>query len=497
MSYVLKMFPRTHITIAASVSLIVTAAVLMSPSSRVEANRVAYALDLDEGSVAKTGFASPEATADTRGNPEESAAESSKAEKQTEDAAAGNRTLATVDAPVAETSSGSEQTVEDKQDTDRQAASQSAELEWQTFKIRSGDTLSSLFRKAGFNDGLMLSVIHGEGEVDKLQRLYSGESIRFATDGAGDLAAIELQRNLLESLKIKKEGEVFKGETVLREPEARPAFASGEIDGSLYLAAREAGLSDRLAMEMAGIFGWNIDFVYDVRKGDSFEVVYEELYLDGEKFETGKILSARFVNRGKEVVALRYTDSNGDTDYYSPSGSSMRKAFLRTPINARVSSSFNLQRRHPVLDVVRPHEGTDYAAPPGTPIKAAGDGRVSFAGWKGGYGRTVILHHGDNITTLYAHMSRLGKGIGKGSRVKQGDTIGHVGSSGMVTGPHLHYEFRVNGSPRNSRTVKLPDAKPVPKTEMARFQKFAKQEVAKFELFRRNDQTQLAFATDE
>jgi murein DD-endopeptidase MepM/ murein hydrolase activator NlpD len=379
--------------------------------------------------------------------------------------------------------------------TKEPVAKKAPELDWQAFDIRSGDTLSSLFRKAGFDDGLMLSVIHGEGEAGELQRLYAGETIRFATDQSGELAVIKLQRNLLESLKISKSDDGFQGETVIRKPDSRPAFASGEIEGSLYVAAREAGLSDRVAMEMAGIFGWNIDFVYDVRKGDRFEVVYEELYLDGEKFDTGNILSARFVNRGEEVIALRYTDSTGDTDYYSPNGSSMRKAFLRTPISARVSSSFNLQRRHPVLDVVRPHEGTDYAAPPGTPIKAAGDGRVIFAGWKGGYGRTVILQHGDNITTLYAHMNRLGRGIKHGSRVKQGDTVGHVGSSGMVTGPHLHYEFRVNGSPRNSRTVKLPDAKPVPKSEIARFQSFAEQEVAKLDLFRGDGRQQLALAS--
>lgn len=264
----------------------------------------------------------------------------------------------------------------------------------------------------------------------------------------------------------------------------------------LYLAAREAGLNDSLTMELAGIFGWDIDFVYDVRKGDQFEVVYEELYLDGEKFDTGRILSARFVNRGEENLALLYTDSNGDSDYYAPDGKSMRKAFLRTPINARISSPFNLQRRHPVLDVVRPHEGTDYAAPPGTPIKAAGSGRVKFAGWKGGYGRTVILQHGDNITTLYAHMSRLGKGIKNGTRVKQGQTIGHVGSSGMVTGPHLHYEFRLNGSPRNSRTVKLPDAKPIPSSEMARFKQFTEQRIAQFDVFRESYQ-QLALASDD
>lgn len=489
------MFPKTHITIAASVSLVVTAAVLMSPSSRVEANRVAYALDLKEGSVAKTGFASPSVATSTPGTParvlEAKARPESRIKK--DDTNTPAPTLAMIDASPKALPLKASATPEPAQTPEQTAP----ELDWQIFNVRSGDTLSSLFRKAGFNDGLMLSVIHGEGEADELQRLYAGETIRFATDEAGELTAIELQRNLLESLQIEKNEGAFEGETVVREPDARPAFASGEIDGSLYTAAREAGLSDGLAMEMAGIFGWNIDFVYDVRKGDRFEVVYEELYLDGEKFDTGEILSARFVNRGEEVIALRYTDSKGDTDYYSPNGSSMRKAFLRTPISARVSSSFNLQRRHPVLDVVRPHEGTDYAAPPGTPIKAAGDGRVSFAGWKGGYGRTVILQHGDNISTLYAHMNRLGRGIRNGSRVKQGDTIGHVGSSGMVTGPHLHYEFRVNGSPRNSRTVKLPDAKPVPKTEMARFQKFAEQEVAKLALFRGDNQQQLALASEE
>ncbi len=473
MRHVLKMFPKTHITIAAATTVVVAAAILMSPSADVEANRMAYALDLDKGTITESDKRSVD-QAETYKKPEP-------------EAQADAEIIAIMNEPQ----------VPEALDTAAATAEASEpELQWQEYKIKSGDTLSSLFGRAGFNDGVMLSVIHGEGEADKLQRLYAGETISFATDDAGELAAVDLQRNLLESLRVEKTEDGFKGETVEREPDVKPAFASGIIDGSLYIAAREAGLTDRLSMELAGIFGWNIDFVYDVRKGDRFEVVYEELYLDGEKFDTGNIISARFVNRGNEVVALQYTDSNGDTDYYSPDGSSMRKAFLRTPINARVSSSFNLQRRHPVLDVVRPHEGTDYAAPPGTPIKAAGNGRVQFAGWKGGYGRTVVLKHGDNITTLYAHMSRLGKGIKNGTRVKQGDTIGHVGSSGMVTGPHLHYEFRVNGSPRNSRTVKLPDAKPVPQSEMARFQKFANQQVAKFELFRQ-DYQQLALAADE
>lgn len=485
MRHVLKMFPKTHITIAAATSVVVAAAILMSPSADVEANRMVYALDLDEGTVTESGRKTEEPKQRTNVDSE---AQNEDSSKPVADEPAPAPAIATIK---------EDSTAPDALDTAEAVAEASEpELQWQEYRIKSGDTLSSLFRKAGFNDGVMLSVIHGDGEADKLQRLYAGETISFATDDAGKLAAIDLQRNLLETLRVEKTENGYTAETVVREPEVKPAFASGIIDGSLYVAARAAGMTDRLSMELAGIFGWNIDFVYDVRKGDRFEVVYEELYLDGEKFDTGNILSARFVNRGNEVIALQYTDSNGDTDYYSPDGSSMRKAFLRTPIDARVSSSFNLQRRHPVLGVVRPHEGTDYAAPPGTPIKAAGHGRVEFAGWKGGYGRTVILKHGDNITTLYAHMSRLGKGIKKGARVKQGETVGHVGSSGMVTGPHLHYEFRVNGSPRNSRTVKLPDAKPVPESEMARFKTFAEQQVAKFELFRK-DYQQLALAADE
>ncbi|WP_417519453.1 peptidoglycan DD-metalloendopeptidase family protein [Marinobacter sp.] len=460
----LKMFPKTHITIAATATVVVTAAILMSPSADVEAKRMSYALDLEQGSASEII-----------------------SQKQQQQPEAPSSQAVAVVADQLETAPNAENFVE---------LEPKPRLSWQTFDIKSGDTLSSLFKKAGFNDGIMLSVIHGEGEADKLQRLYAGETIRFATDNNGKLSAIELQRSLLESLKIGKQDDSFKGQTEIREPESKPAFASGTIDGSLYLAARDAGLDDRLTMELAGIFGWDIDFVYDVRKGDQFEVVYEELYLDGEKFSTGRILSARFVNRGEENIALLYTDSSGDSDYYTPDGKSMRKAFLRTPISARVSSAFNLQRRHPVLDVVRPHEGTDYAAPPGTPIKAAGNGRVQFAGWKGGYGRTVVLKHGDNITTLYAHMSRIGKGMKNGTRVKQGETIGYVGSSGMVTGPHLHYEFRLNGSPRNSRTVKLPDAQPIPASEMAQFKKFTERQVAQFEAFRTNYQ-QLALASDD
>ncbi len=464
MQHVLKSFPKAHITIAAAATVVVSAAILMSPSADVEAKRMSYALDLEQ----------------------QNNRPATKAQASRPDSPAAPETA--VAGALPEPASEAQAPEPDKVNEPR--------LEWQTFKIKSGDTLSKLFSKAGFNDATMLSVIHGEGEAGTLQRLYAGETIRFAVNSEGELAAIELQRNRLKTLKIEKQADTYSGKTDMREPEAKVAFASGTIDGSLYLSAREAGLNDQLTMEFAGIFGWDIDFVYDVRKGDRFEIVYEELYLDGERFDTGRILSARFINRGEENIALLYTDSKGESDYYAPDGKSMRKAFLRTPINARVSSSFNLQRRHPVLDVVRPHEGTDYAAPTGTPIKAAGDGRVQFSGWKGGYGRTVVLKHGDNISTLYAHMSKIHKGMKNGKRVKQGETIGYLGSSGMVTGPHLHYEFRVNGSPRNSRTVELPDAKPIPASEMARFKKVTGQQVAQLNAYRLNSQ-HLALASDD
>lgn len=454
----IQSFPKTHIAAAVAISLVVGTALALSPSADVEANRIIVPLEIEHPSAVPIQAGLFNSESSTVANPTASA------ESLLSD-------LLSDTAPAVSGPSATAPAIEDP-------APAAPEIRWSEFAVASGDTLSGLFRKAGFNDGTMLSVINGSGEASKLQRLYAGESISFATNADDELVAVRLERSRLESLLIEKGDEGFRGETVLREPEVRAAHAAGEIEGSLYLAGKQAGLTDRTTMEMAGIFGWDIDFVYDVRRGDSFEVIYEELYLDDEKIDTGKVLAVRFNNRGRELTALYYSDSEGNSDYYTPDGKNMRKAFLRAPIDARVSSPFNLQRRHPILDVVRPHQGTDYAAATGTPIKAAGDGRVSFAGWQGGYGRTVILQHGDNITTLYAHMSKLGNGIAQGQRVRQGETIGYVGATGMATGPHLHYEFRVNGVARNSRTVQLPDANPIPQSEMARFQAHTGQLVA-------------------
>ena len=223
-------------------------------------------------------------------------------------------------------------------------------------------------------------------------------------------------------------------------------------------------------MKLTSIFGWEIDFALDLRKGDKFSVVYEKRYLDGKRISNGKILVATFNNRGTDHKAVLFKQKNGSENYFTPSGRSLRTAFLRTPIPlARVSSHFNLSRKHPVLHTIRAHKGTDYAASSGTPIRATGDGRVISAGWKGGYGRAVVIKHGHNISTLYAHMSRYKKGIRAGTKVKQGQTIGYVGQSGLATGPHLHYEFRVNGIQRDAERVKFPHAAPVSRNQLAQF----------------------------
>lgn len=347
-------------------------------------------------------------------------------------------------------------------------------MKWKSFVVKEGSTLSGLFKKAGLGDALLWKVVAGSGQADDLERIFPGEELHFGFSSDGDLEAIELYRTPLKYVRIDRTEQGFVGIQKQRNPDTQTAYASAVIDSSLYVDAREAGLANKVTMQLTDIFAWQVDFVYDVRPGDSFDLIYEDLVVEGQKVGTGEVLAARMFNRGEEMIAIRHESKDGKVAYYTPEGKSMEKAFLRTPINARVSSSFNLQRRHPVLDIVRPHEGTDYAAPVGTPIKSVGEGKVIFAGKKGGYGNTVVLKHGDGITTLYAHLNRIDGSIRNGKRVVQGDVVGYLGSTGMVTGPHLHYEFRVNGEPKNSRTIPLPDAKPVPDTEMAEFKQKAR-----------------------
>jgi murein DD-endopeptidase MepM/ murein hydrolase activator NlpD len=262
----------------------------------------------------------------------------------------------------------------------------------------------------------------------------------------------------------------YEATEITREPDRRSRNVSLTIESSLFLAGMEAKLSDGMIMELAGIFGGVIDFALDPRVGDTIHVIYEELMLDGSRFGDGPILAASFTNRGETFEAYRYTDLEGDTSYYNESGVSMRKAFLRAPLDfTRVSSNFNPNRLHPIYKTQRPHRGTDYAAPRGTPVYAAGDGRVVEAGYTRPNGNYIFIQHGEQFVTHYLHLHRLK--VKKGTKVKQGQVIGTVGSTGAATGPHLHYEFLVNGVHRNPRKVHkiLPKARSLPEAEIPRY----------------------------
>lgn len=347
--------------------------------------------------------------------------------------------------------------------------------------IKQGDSLSTLFSKRGLNTELHKIMQLGD-KVKELKSVYPNQKLHFHIQDK-NLVSIELETSVNRRLKVVKRDQNYYVDEVVRDFEIRTKVASSTIKNSLFLAGQRAGLSDALIMELANIFGWDIDFALDIRTGDQFSVIFEEKYLDGEKIKDGSIIAAEFVNAGQSYRAVRYTDSKGETDYYSQNGRSMRKPFLRTPVDfARISSRFNLQRKHPLLNTIRAHKGVDYAASIGTPIKASGDGKIIHHGNKGGYGRTIIVKHGSSYSTLYAHMSQYARNTQVGQRVKQGQIIGYVGKSGLATGPHLHYEFRVNGVHRNPLTVKLPDASPLPKSEMVRFKTATAEQFAQLEL---------------
>ena len=354
---------------------------------------------------------------------------------------------------------------------------------WLEEKVKPGDSLARIFSRLDLPASLLHRIVNSSKEAKSLARIKPGQVLRVRLDGDNNLQELLLQRSAIQSLKIVPVGDSFKTLQVERSLEKRVAQATGTITDSLYQSAKRENLSDTLIMELANIFGWDIDFALEIRAGDQFSLVYEEEYLDGKKYRTGPILAAEFVNRGKVVRAVRYQDEKDNSSYFSPDGHSMRKTFLRAPVDfRRISSRFNGSRWHPVLGKKRPHKGVDYAARIGTPIKAAGDGRVIFRGRKGGYGKAVVIQHGSQYTTLYAHMSKFRGKVKNGSRVKQGQVIGYVGKSGLATGPHLHYEFRVNGVHRNPLKVKLPAAEPIAKQYRADFTKQSAPLLARLDL---------------
>ncbi|PAV48608.1 peptidase M23 [Pseudomonas sp. HAR-UPW-AIA-41] len=446
-------YPKTHLLAASGVAALLSLALLVFPSSDVEAKRTLIDLDLEadaERIIQENDDLRPESvTGETEGSPF----------SQT-----GN--------PVQKNSAGKDATNKESSNTVSQTP---ADPTRKTITVGKGDTLSTVFAQAGFDNQLVHELLASSKEAKQLSHLKVGQVLEFKLTSTGDFEGVRSKLSDLESIQLSKtdKGFVFKRDLI--KPEVRQTYARGVIDSSLFVATKRAGMSHALAMDMANIFGYDIDFALDLRDGDSFEVLYEEKVVKDKRVGSGAILAARFINRGKTFTAIRYTNKQGVSSYYTADGNSMRKAFIRTPVDfARISSRFSNGRRHPILNKIRAHKGVDYAAPRGTPIKAAGDGRVQLAGRKGGYGNTVIIQHGSRYRTLYGHMNGFAKGIRTGSTVRQGQIIGYIGTTGLSTGPHLHYEFQVNGVHVDPLSQKQLMADPIARNEKQRFLQMSK-----------------------
>jgi murein DD-endopeptidase MepM/ murein hydrolase activator NlpD len=357
-----------------------------------------------------------------------------------------------------------------------------------TLNVTPGDSLATLFSQHHLSARDLHDIMALGKPTARLQHLQPNDVITVTQRADGAVAMLKYAYDDEHLLAVRRTDDGgFTSRIAARPVKRTVRHAHGVITSSLFEAATGAGLSDNLTIQLIHIFGWDIDFVHDIRAGDQFTVLYQRLYhkktRDGAD---GPILAASFTTQDKRYEAIRYTDTGGHTDYYTPDGKSLRKAFLRAPVEyTRISSRFSLHRMHPILGYSRAHKGVDYAAPSGTPIKAAGDGRIALRGRNGGYGNCIIIQHGAKYTTVYGHMSRFKSGLHVGSYVRQGQIIGYVGMTGLATGPHLHFELRVHGVAKNPRTVKLPDAAPIAANYKADFERAATPLIAKLKTLRR------------
>jgi murein DD-endopeptidase MepM/ murein hydrolase activator NlpD len=357
-----------------------------------------------------------------------------------------------------------------------EAAEDETPESWHTIKVQAGDTLSKIFTRLGISTKDIHEMINADPACRHLRTLVSGQTLKVQVSEEQQVVSLKLEISPGDSVYLSRVDEGFQVEHKLVPLEKKLAFGKGEIQNSLFASGRRAGLDHNILAQMVEIFGWNIDFTLDLQRNDTFRVLYEEkCNEDGERVKTGSILAAEIVNGGKTHQAVRYTDKSGNTNYFTPDGYGMHQAFLRAPVNfTRISSHFG-QRNHPVMHRLRQHKGTDYSAPIGTPVQATGDGKVTFMGTRGGYGKVIELQHGSRYSTLYAHLSRFPKTIRPGNEVKQGQIIGYVGKTGLATGPHLHYEFRIGGIHHNPLTVMLPKRSPIQESSKRHFITHAKE----------------------
>lgn len=360
-------------------------------------------------------------------------------------------------------------------------------LNFKEFKVKKGDNLAKIFKRAGFSASTLHKIVNANKLNKQLTKIHPGDSLFFAANENNELIQLNYQISRTETLIVKlNDDQTISSSLDKKDIEKRTEYASGIIDSSFWNAGISSGLNEKQIINFANIFGWDIDFANDLRKGDAFTLIYENHYVDGEYIGTGKILAAEFINQGENYAAVRHSDDN----FYTPEGRSLRKAFLRAPVNFRyISSNFNPRRKHPVTGKVKAHRGIDYAAKTGTPVVAAGNGTVIKAGYNKYNGNYVFIRHGQQYVTKYLHLHK--RKVKRGEKVKQGELIGTVGATGRVTGAHLHYEFLVNGVHRNPRTVKLPKAQSLPKSELANFKPYAQEMLVSLQ---KNRELQLALA---
>lgn len=341
--------------------------------------------------------------------------------------------------------------------------------------VMKGETLFDIFKKYGLDIGELLKIKEASADIHRLKELYPGRTYKIVIDDNNNVNSFTYWIDEDNILTITHTDSGFCAERVCVDYEKKIQHVGGIIRDNLILSMGDGRENLMLALQLSDILAWDIDFTTDLRDGDEFKIVVEGYYLNGEFKKYGNILSAEFINNGETYHAYRF-EQNGQYDYYDDKGRSLRRAFLKAPLNfRRISSGFSNRRFHPILKIYRPHHGLDYAAPVGTPVSAIGDGTVIFSGYKGQYGNLVIIRHPNTWKTYYGHLSRIKKGIKKGKKIQQGQVIGYVGSTGLATGPHLHYQLNINNKPVNPLKVKIPQGRSIPNTLIAKFREFKNQ----------------------
>jgi murein DD-endopeptidase MepM/ murein hydrolase activator NlpD len=363
---------------------------------------------------------------------------------------------------------------------------------WRVERVQRGDTVGELLQRLNVSDDAASNFLRKDNSAASFRKLTPGKSIQAETTADGGLIALRFTNNDGIQTVIERNGEGYKVSQLPAQLEQRIFMRTGEVKSSLFSATDEAGLPDAVASQMADIFGGDIDFHQDLRRGDKFSVVYEMTYSNGEPIRVGRILGAEFTNQGTTYSAYYFQTDANHGDYYSLDGKNVHKAFLRSPLEfSRVSSGFTGARLHPVLNRIRAHKGVDFAAPTGTRVKSTADGVVTFSGWQNGYGNVVLINHRGHYSSKYGHLSRFAAGLHKGQHISQGEVIGYVGMTGLATGPHLHYEFLIDGVQRDPLRVALPDALPIGARQMAAFKESIQAMRARLGLIRNTDLARL------